>query len=103
MGPRGWRDVKKRGKAKKIGLNAVSAGITHSFGLAPENPRKIGCAGSEKEGFYLGRQTGNSGLERFRGGADSMELSGFNRAWHLMPVDTPAPIGGQSEGGGTTG
>src|SRR5205085_1727837 len=31
----------------------------HSIGLAPE----IGGAGSEEEGFYLGRQTGNRGPE----------------------------------------
>src|SRR5512140_3084441 len=52
----------------------------HSFGLAPE----IGCAGSEEEGFYLGRQAGNSGLGRFEGTCNQLSFLSSDGGFGLL-------------------
>src|SRR5512140_4046819 len=52
----------------------------HIFGLAPE----IGCAGSEEEGFYLGRQAGNSGLGRFEGTCNQLSFLSSDGGFRLL-------------------
>src|SRR5512140_44502 len=92
-------DSLRVGRSQEWGCHHVSG--HYSFGLAPE----IRCAGSEEEGFYLGRQAGNSGRGRFGGTCNQLSFLSSDGGFRLLlsnfsavsgschvPVDTSAAL-----------